>query len=129
MPLAVSLAYDAAKKAGRLTKAKRAHDDLIAAGHRAQADAAQAKRCLADGYDAAQERGEVATQTDGDRHSKAEHLKPTAADVGLTGKEIHEARIIRDAEEENPGIIRRALDEALRSAGRTVTETRASLRP
>jgi hypothetical protein len=40
--------YDAAKKAARLGKAKQAHDELIAAAYRAQADAleieAQAKR-------------------------------------------------------------------------------------
>ena len=60
-----SVAYDAAKKAARLGNAKRAHDELISAAYRAQADAleieAQAKRRLADEYDAAQERGEVAT--------------------------------------------------------------------
>ena len=58
------LAYDAAKRASRLSRAKSAHDDLIAAAHRAQADAleieAAAKRRLADEYDAAQARGEVA---------------------------------------------------------------------
>jgi hypothetical protein len=53
-----SVAYDAARKAVRLGKAKRAHDEVIAAAYRAQADAleieAQAKRRLADEYDAAQ---------------------------------------------------------------------------
>ena len=55
----------------------------------------------ADEYDAAaQERGEVATRSDGDRSSKAEGLKPTVADIGLTHKDIHihEARLVRDAE-------------------------------
>jgi len=59
-----SFAYDAAKRAARLQRAKAAHDDLIAATHRVQADAleieAQAKRRLADEYDSAQQRGEVA---------------------------------------------------------------------
>jgi len=59
------VAYDAAKKAARLGKAKGAHDELIAKAHRAQADAleieALAKRRLADEYDAAQDRGEAAT--------------------------------------------------------------------
>src|SRR6516165_9045389 len=53
-----SFAYDMAK---RLGKAKKAHDELIAATHRAQAEAlvieAQAKRRLADEYHVAQERG------------------------------------------------------------------------
>jgi hypothetical protein len=45
------LAYDAAKRASRLQRAKSAHDDLVAAAHRAQAHAleieAAAKRRLA----------------------------------------------------------------------------------
>jgi len=114
-----SFAYDAFKKANRLNKAKRAHDELIAAGHRAQADAleieAGAKRRLADEYDLAQERGEIATRADGDRSSGAEDLKPTASDIGLTHKEIHEARIIRDAENTDPGIVRRTVDAAIAS--------------
>lgn len=106
---------------------------LIAAAHRAQADAleieAGAKRRLADEYDAAQERGEV-QRRGGDETSKAE--VPTVTDIGLADeydaaqergeirsngersfsspekvgsdelniapKDIHEARIIRDAE-------------------------------
>jgi hypothetical protein len=107
-----SFAYDAAKKTARLMKAKQAHDDLIAATYRAQADAleieAQAKRRLADEYDAAQERGEVATQSDGPSlrdHVPGENKiagKPYSSgaeelggvtDIGLTHKDIHEARI------------------------------------
>lgn len=107
------VAYDAAKKAGRLAKAKGAHDELIAKAHRAQADAleieAMAKRRLADEYDAAQERGEVADQG---KPSKTEGLA-TVAQIGLTHKDIHEAREIRDAEEADPGIVRRTLDERL----------------
>jgi hypothetical protein len=74
---------------------RKAHDDLIAAAFRAKADAleieALANRRLADEYDAAQERGEVATSRDGGRRSKLERL-PTAADIGLNRAEIHEAR-------------------------------------
>ena len=40
-------------------------------------------------------------------------MVPTAADLGLSRKDIHEARIIRDAEKAEPGIIRRVLDEKL----------------
>lgn len=121
-----SVAYDAAKKAARLSKAKGAHDALIAAAHRAQADAleieAKAKRRLADEYDAAQERGEVAGQG---KPSKAEGYQATTADIGLTHKDIHEARIIRDAEKADPGVVRRALDEKL-AAGEE--PTKAALR-
>lgn len=49
-----------------------------------------AKRRLADEYDAAQERGEVAKAGD-PRPSTAEG-PPTAANIGLTHKDIHEAR-------------------------------------
>jgi hypothetical protein len=66
---------------------------------------AAAKRRLADEYDAAQERGEVATAG---KRSQAERLTeapPNAADLGLTRKTIHEARIIRDAGKANPGIV------------------------
>ncbi len=69
-----------------------------------------AKRRLADEYDAAQERGEVGQSG---KRSQAERLvdaPPSAADVGLTRKDIHEARQIRDAEVAEPGIVRRALD-------------------
>jgi len=112
-----SVVYDAAKKAARMAKAKGAHDTLIAAAHRAQADAleieAMAKRRLADEYDAAQERGEVGKRGDfGGVTSRGEDT-PTAADLGLSHKEIHEARLIRDAEVAQPGIARRALDARL----------------
>lgn len=90
---------------------------LIAAAHRAQADAleieAKAKRRLADEYDAAQERGEVAGPRDGDRRSALE--RPPVTDLGLSRKDIHEARIIRDAEAADPGVVRRTLDSALYS--------------
>jgi hypothetical protein len=126
------LAYDAAKRASRLSRAKSAHDELIAAAHRAQADAleieAAAKRRLADEYDAAQARGEVA----GHGRSKVEPANvTTAADLGLRRDQIHDARLIRDAEIADPGIVRRTLDERLergkeptRSAVRRAAEER-----
>lgn len=109
-------AYDAAKSAARFAKAKGAHDELIAKAHRAQADAleieAMAKRRLADEYDAAQERGEVASVGKPVNVPNGNN-KPTAAEIGLTRKGIHEARLIRTAEIESPGVIRDALDTAL----------------
>jgi hypothetical protein len=115
-----SFAYDTAKRAARLAKAKNAHDELIAAAHRAQADAleieAKAKRRLAAEYDAAQERGEV--QADGRPKTVPDQngflpAPATAADLGISRKDIHEARVIRDAEKAEPGIVRRTLDEQL----------------
>lgn len=107
------VAYDAAKSAGRIARAKKAHDEIICVVYRAQADALEiesaAKRRLADEYDAAQERGEVASgrpkSIPGDNT-----FTPTVSQIGLTSKEIHEARQIRDAEQADPGIIRRTLD-------------------
>jgi hypothetical protein len=59
------IAYEAAKLAARLAKFKSAHDTVIAACRKAQADAlvieVRAQCRLADEYDAAQERGEVAS--------------------------------------------------------------------
>lgn len=111
--------YDRTRKAARLAKAKGAADELIAAAYRVQADAleieAQAKRRLADEYDAAQERGEIASR--GGERSGREHspATPTAADIGLSRKDIHEARIIRDAEKADPGIVKRTVEAAIAS--------------
>lgn len=113
---AAGLAYDVAKRAARLKSAKAAHDDLVAAAHRAQADAleieAAAKRRLADEYDAAQARGEV-KRNGGDRSTVEDRNTASAADLGLRRDQIHDARLIRDAEVVDPGIVRRTLDERL----------------
>jgi hypothetical protein len=125
-----SFAYDTAKRAARLQRAKAAHDDLIAATHRAQADAleieAQAKRRLAAEYDAAQERGEIARHGGGRKFKVGDpNVEITAADLGLRRDEIHDARLLRDAEEAEPGIVRRTLDEKL---ARGEEPTRTALR-
>ncbi|RLP79531.1 hypothetical protein D9R14_07665 [Xanthobacter tagetidis] len=122
--------YDAAKRSARLSKAKDAHDSLIAAAHRAQADAldieAQAKRRLADEYDAAQERGEVGQSgARTDLVPKGNEVVPPASAAGLSRKTIHEARQVRDAEAAEPGIVRRTLDDKL---SRGEEPTRAALR-
>ena len=84
---------------------------LNAAARHAQADAleieAQAKRRLADEYDAAQQRGEVATQSRGGANIAdgvpGGNTVATISDLGLTRKAIHEAQQLRDAED--PGWI------------------------
>ena len=135
---AAGLAYDVAKRAARLKSAKAAHDDLVAAAHRAQADAleieAAAKLRLADEYDAAQERGEIARlgTNQSDLGVSDGNTRPsTAADIGLSRKSIHDARLIRDAEAADPGLVRRTLDQKLergeeptRSAVRRAAEDR-----
>jgi hypothetical protein len=115
-----SLAYDAAKRAGRLAKAKAAHDDVLDAVHRAQADAlrieAMADQRLAAEYEAAQERGEV-QKAGGDRRSinvpHENNDPPTVEQIGLTRKQVHEARQVRDAEIAVPGVVERTVEEAV----------------
>lgn len=127
--------YDAAKAAGRLARAKGAYDDILASVYRAQADAldieAQAKRRLADEYDAAQERGEVASVGDnphnpgggrkrvmGDDH----HPQSTLSDLGLRNDEVYQARRVRDIEGASPGITGSVARE-LASSGIEPTKT------
>lgn len=104
------VAYDAAKSAGRLARAKEAHDTVLSQVYRAQANAlnieARAKMRLAEEYDAAQDAGEVRKAGNS---SKPEELV-SASDIGLTHKDIHDARQIRDAEKADPGITKRTLD-------------------
>ncbi|GLS46260.1 hypothetical protein GCM10007884_42520 [Methylobacterium brachythecii] len=75
---------------------------------------ASAKRRLADEYDAAQERGEVGqegrpkTVPDGNGFRAA-----TVADLGLTRKDIFEARRVRNAEALSPGVVQRMIDARL----------------
>jgi len=83
---------------------------LVAAAHRVQGDAllilSQAKHRLADEYDAAQERGEVQSPG-GDRKTiiSEQNNDPTVLDLGLSSLAIYEARKIRDAEKQEPGIV------------------------
>lgn len=50
-----------------------------------------------------------------------DNLAPTAADAGLTKEQVYDAREFRDAEEADPGIVRRVLDEKL-AAGEEPTK-------
>lgn len=87
--------------------------------HRSQAHAlairARAEMRLAEEYDAAQERGEVASR--GGERSGREHspLAPSADDLGIARKDIHEARKLRDAEAAEPGIVQRTIDDMVES--------------
>lgn len=104
------VAYDAAKSIGRIVKAKQAHDSILSDVHRAQANAAyiraRAEMRLAEEYDAAQDRGEVAT-AGSNQHGE---VVPTGNDLGLSRKDIFEARQLREAEAAEPGLIQRSLD-------------------
>lgn len=111
------LAYDVAKSAARIARAKQAHDTLMVEVHRSQAHAlairARAEMRLAEEYDAAQDRGEVATgNRSKDFGVAGDNAKPaTAADLGFRRDEIHDARKLRDAEAADPGIVQRTINE------------------
>lgn len=119
------VAYDAAKSAGRMAKAKKAHDSILADVHRAQANAtfirARAEMRLAEEYDAAKERGDVAV-AGSNQHGE---VLPNGKDLGLSYKDVFEARKIRDAEAADPGLIKRSLDEMVE---RGEEPTRAALK-
>ena len=72
-----------------------------------------AKRGLADEYDAAQDRGEIRVPNERTT-SNAETV--SVSEIGFSHKEIHEARLIRNAEVAEPGIVRRVLDERIAGA-------------
>ena len=65
---------------------------------------------LADEYDQAQERGEIRSANE---RTTSSVEAVGVVDLGLTHKQVHEARQIRDAEAADPGIVRRTLDEKL----------------
>jgi len=113
------VAYDAAKSAGRMARAKKAHDEVIGAVYRAQADAllieARAKMRLADEYDAAQARGEVASDGRPKTVVGGNGIPATSTDLGLRRDEIHEARQLRNMERDNPGVIENTLNELVES--------------
>jgi len=124
---AAKQAYDEAKTHARLFAVKNAHDAVRAACHKVQADAlvieAQAQCRLADEYDAAQKRGE-AQKAGGNRTSIIPDKNNAAkvTDIGLTSKQVHEARAIRDAEKAKPGVVRKTVDAQLK-AGAEPTRT------
>ncbi|WP_189367621.1 SAM-dependent methyltransferase [Mesorhizobium sp. M7A.F.Ca.ET.027.02.1.1] len=118
--------YDAAKRSARLQRAKAAHDELVSATYRVQADSLEiesmAKRRLADEFDAAR----PAEASRGGRPKTVPAANGfTAAEVGLSRKEVFEARQMRDVIEQDPGIVRRALDQMLAAGSEP---TRAGLK-
>jgi hypothetical protein len=120
-----NIAYHAAKMADRLAKAKQAHDEIAAACRRAMGDAlvieAQADVRLADEYDAAQQRGEVESPGQPRKNIIPKKDNSLSNAIGLVAaKQVHEARIIRDAEKANPGVIRRTVEARL-NAGQAPT--------
>jgi hypothetical protein len=115
-------AYDAAKLAGRLAVSEK----LLTKARALQGDAllieVRAKVRIADEYDAAQEAG-VASK--GRPKTIPGGKTFTLDEAGLSAKQIHEARALRDAERREPGIAERAIAARL-AAG--FEPTRAAVR-
>lgn len=83
----------------------------------------RAWRRLADEYDAAQDRGEVKGHGNKSDIPK-QNITPTVTDIGLSSKEIHEARIIRDARSQLDLLGGRLGIERSAGARRRVTATK-----
>ena len=104
------VAYDAAKSAGRIARMKEAHDDLLAKIYRSQAQCiiieGEAQARLADEYDLAQEKGEVATAGQPKKsivQSSDNTLK--ADDLGISRQRMQEMCKVRDVLREDPTAI------------------------
>ncbi|WP_245435061.1 SAM-dependent methyltransferase [Mesorhizobium sp. WSM3879] len=104
-------AYDQAKAAGSYATRFHAGEHLIRKARRLQGDAllieTRAKITIATEWTAAQERGEASKG--GRPKTVPEGNGFTAAEAGLTRKEIHDARKLADAERRDPGIVERAI--------------------
>lgn len=106
-------AYDIAKRAARFAASDSLHREARQIQARALELQAVGDCRLADEYDAAQERGEVAGKGQPSNVPNG-NIKPATADeLGLSRKQVHEARIVRDAERNDPGIVHRTIEERL----------------
>ena len=118
-----AFACDAAKSAARINRAKGAHDDLVpapTASGRGATDRRprQVSPCRGIRRGAGTGRGGV----EGSREMFRMGTLPTVEDIGLTRKDIFEARQVRDAEARSPGIVNKAIG-ALVEAGKEPTRT------
>jgi hypothetical protein len=110
-----ALIYNAAKAAERFAKAKNAHDEIIAACHNAMRDALRIEKRaqirLAEEFDAAQMRGELSSPGRPKTKNIPEenNFSSKVTDIGLTSKQVHEARRMRDAEKAQPGLLEKTL--------------------
>lgn len=135
--LLADVAYGQAATAASAAGKIKASAALVAKAHRLQGDAllieAQARMRIADEWDNAEANGQISR---GGRPAKnqeqGEGEKPvsvgngfTAADTGLSRKQISEARQLRNAERKSPGIAERAIAARLAEG---LAPTKANLR-
>jgi len=121
-----SAAYDAATVIERHLRAAAEQVELIAEYRQAIGEALKLEFAamvrIADECDAAQGRGELATQAHGGANiphgvPNENTVLKTLTDIGLKRKLVHEARIVRDAEQAEPGIVVKTIDEKLKAGG------------
>jgi hypothetical protein len=112
-----TFAYDVAKDQAKLAERLDAGVGLVDKARRLQGDAllieTRAKILIADNWDAAKEAGLI---NKGRPKSVENNNAFTAAEAGLERTEIHEARKLRDAEKQSPGIVEQAIQARI-SAG------------
>lgn len=108
------MAYAIAKEQSRMEKASRAHADICNTATRLIGAAAlleaRANIKLAEEYDAAKDKGEVAV-AGSNQHSN--EVVVNANDLGIRRDQIHHARKLRDAELESPGILDRTVNDLI----------------
>ncbi|KQW63376.1 hypothetical protein ASD02_01785 [Ensifer sp. Root1252] len=122
-----TVVYDQAKLASQYAARMNAGERLISKARQLQGDAllieTRAKIRMARDWDAAQAAGVAATA--GRKSNVSDGNVLTAADAGLTRKEIHEARKLAAAEERAPGLVERAIQARIEAG---LEPSRANLR-
>lgn len=119
--------YDQSKAAAGYAKRMKLSDELIGKARRMQGDAllieTRAKMALADQFDEAQAAGVVAAPGRPKKVSDENHFR--LEDVGLSKSQVHEARKLRDAETNEPGLVERAIAARIQAG---LEPSRANLR-
>ncbi|WP_018516459.1 hypothetical protein [Rhizobium leguminosarum] len=119
--------YDQSKAAASYAKRMKLSDELIGKARRMQGDAllieTRAKMALADQFDEAQKAGVVAVR--GRPKNIPDENVFRLEDAGVSAKEIHEARKLRDAETKEPGLVERAIAARIQAG---LEPSRANLR-
>lgn len=120
-------AYDQAKAAAGYAQRFGAAERLVGKARQLQGDSllieTRAKIQISKEYDAAQASGEVASR--GRPKNLPDGNVISQREIGLTAKEIHEARKLAAAEDQAPGIVERAIAARLEAG---LEPSRASLR-
>lgn len=121
------VAYTMAKEAARMAKAQAAHDEVVRAAHKVQGDALDIKAAASKRYyemtQAAIEAGEIPGHGGhrGNQHTGGKVSDQNFANPAQHKAVSHEGKLIAEAEERSPGIVRETIDAVL-SEGRAPTK-------